>query len=82
MRISSVTLQGEKKDWEEILERIRKLPTYGEECTEWTTLLTPVLNAMIQSFDHLDSNNDRDFWLKACHAAGKSGSTTCEYLSG
>jgi hypothetical protein len=37
---------------------------------------------MIQSFDHPDSNNTRDIWLKACRATGKSNSTTCEYFSG
>ena len=38
----SVTLQGEKSDWEEILFKVQQLSKYGPETTEWTRLLIPV----------------------------------------
>ncbi|QDS72567.1 hypothetical protein FKW77_000770 [Venturia effusa] len=70
----SVTLQGEKSDWEEILTRVRKLPKYGDQAEEWSVLLIPIVKSMINAFDEPDSEAVREFWLHACHAAGRYGS--------
>lgn len=78
----SVTLEGEKSDWENILDRIRKLPKYGDEAMEWSVLLTPILKNIIMSFDYPDSQTVREFWLRACHSGGQHGYTTARYLSG
>jgi Domain of unknown function (DUF4419) len=70
----SVTLLGERADWEEILRRVRKLPKYGSQPTEWSLLLIPIIKLMIESFDQPDSQQVKDFWLRACHSAGQNGS--------
>lgn len=70
----SVTLQGEKSDWEEILARLRKRPKYGDQAEEWSVLLIPIVKNMISAFDNPNSEVVRDFWLHACHAAGQYGS--------
>lgn len=49
--IPSVTLEGEKADWEKIMARINKLPTFGEEAEEWYKLLVPVISRFVTAFD-------------------------------
>lgn len=78
----SVTLLGERADWVEILRRVRKLPKYGSQPTEWSLLLIPIVEHMIESFDRPDSQQVKDFWLRACHSAGQDGSWDYETLSG
>jgi uncharacterized protein DUF4419 len=78
----SVTLLGERSDWEEILRRVEKLPSYGAQPTEWSKLLVPVIKHMIESFYRPDSQEIKDFWLRACHSAGAGGSQDPETLSG
>lgn len=78
----SVTLLGEKSDWKEILRRVQKLQEYGDESTEWSQLLTPIIKNIIASFDRPNSQKVKDFWLRACHSAGQDGSGPRETLSG
>ncbi|ERF72774.1 hypothetical protein EPUS_09404 [Endocarpon pusillum Z07020] len=78
----SVTLLGERADWEEILRRVRKLPKYGSQPTEWSLLLIPIIKLMVKSFDQPDSQQVKDFWLRACHSAGQDGSLEIETMSG
>ncbi|MCJ1463500.1 hypothetical protein MMC07_002108 [Pseudocyphellaria aurata] len=80
----SVTLLGEKSDWEEILRKVQILPKYGDETTEWARLLAPIIQNMIASFDRPNSQQVKDFWLRACHSAGRDGSGNgqVETLSG
>ncbi|KAF1951011.1 hypothetical protein CC80DRAFT_481646 [Byssothecium circinans] len=61
--IPSVTLLGEKADWEEIGRRVAKLSKYGKEPAEFGTLLRPVVREMIASFD-APANDEvaADFW--------------------
>ncbi|CUS08753.1 unnamed protein product [Tuber aestivum] len=70
----SVTLLGEKSDWEAILHRVQRLPKYGNQIAEWTRLLTPIIQYMIASFAQPTSPDVRNFWLRACHATGQDGS--------
>jgi hypothetical protein len=60
--IPSVTLLGEKADYELILRRLEKFRSYGEETTLFAELLTPVLKRFILSFDEPESAEVRDFW--------------------
>ncbi|KAF9552927.1 hypothetical protein CPC08DRAFT_714199 [Agrocybe pediades] len=62
--IPSVTLEGERTDWVEILERINKLDAFGEEPTAWAKLLRPILRRFVSAFD---GEPDTDFWGKVCH---------------
>jgi len=78
----SVTLQGEKSDWEEILLKVQQLSKYGSLATEWTRLLIPVIQYMIASFTQPTSPDVKGFWLRACHAAGADGSESVSTLSG
>lgn len=75
--IPSVTLEGEKADWEKLLSRLDKLPTFGPEPAAWAKLLQPILRRFVQAFD---GEPDVDFWGRICHRhSGGSGPT---YLSG
>jgi len=78
----SVTLQGEKSDWEEILLKVQRLAKYGPEMTEWIHLLVPVIQYMIASFTEPTSPDIKNFWLRACHAVGAGGSGGLSTLSG
>jgi hypothetical protein len=78
----SVTLLGEKSDWEEILRKLQKLPKYSHQTGEWSQLLTPIIRHMIATFDEPESQRVKDFWLRACHSAGRDGSGSIETLSG
>ncbi|KDQ55838.1 hypothetical protein JAAARDRAFT_180698 [Jaapia argillacea MUCL 33604] len=59
--IPSVTLQGEKSDWENLLSRIPKLATFGEEAAHWADLLTPILTRFVEAFD---GKPDVEFWSR------------------
>uniref|UniRef100_A0A0B7KK11 Uncharacterized protein n=1 Tax=Bionectria ochroleuca TaxID=29856 RepID=A0A0B7KK11_BIOOC len=78
----SVTLEGEKTDWEELAKRIQRFGTYGTEPTEWATYLSKILEKMIQSFDKPDAESIKEFWMQTAHAAGYEGSGAVETLSG
>jgi len=75
--IPSVTLEGEKSDWEKLLARIDKLEEFGVETSAWAALLRPIFRRFIKAFD---GEPDTDFWGRVCHySSGGSGPT---YLSG
>ncbi|KDR78613.1 hypothetical protein GALMADRAFT_63677 [Galerina marginata CBS 339.88] len=75
--IPSVTLEGEKPDWEKLLARVDKLKSFGPEPTMWASLLRPILRRFVSAFD---GEPDLDFWGKVCHFnSGGSGPT---WLSG
>ncbi|KAJ7753299.1 hypothetical protein B0H14DRAFT_3096743 [Mycena olivaceomarginata] len=57
--IPRVTLEGEKADWEKILQRLEKLKEFGLETMAWYHLLVPVISRFVQVFD------DPDAW-KCC----------------
>lgn len=78
----SVTLLGEKSDWEAIATRIKKLPRYGAEPSEWGSLLQPILTRMVQSFETPNSRKTTEFWMRACYKAGSDGSGNIATLSG
>lgn len=40
--LPSVTLLGEKADWQKIERRLEKLASFGEQPTQWLALLKPV----------------------------------------
>ncbi|KIM39032.1 hypothetical protein M413DRAFT_419457 [Hebeloma cylindrosporum] len=78
--IPSVTLKGEKSDWEKLLARVDKLEEFGAETIAWAALLHPIFKRFVKAFDG-DSKSDLvDFWGRVCHyTPGGSGPT---YLSG
>ncbi|KAL8694063.1 MAG: hypothetical protein Q9218_001241 [Villophora microphyllina] len=72
--LPSVTLLGDKADWELILTRLGKLKGYGEEPTQFFELLHPVISRFVQSFDSPASDDTVDFWQRIAHFSyGGSG---------
>jgi len=78
--LPSVTLQGEKADWERILSRLGKLTTFGSEAADWYKLLVPVIEAFINTYNKPDSEEIKDIWQKIAHESGGGSGPT--YLSG
>ncbi|KAI0027232.1 hypothetical protein K488DRAFT_74710 [Vararia minispora EC-137] len=77
--IPRVTLEGERRDWEEILRRAAKLAEYGDEPARWLALLRPVLSRFVRAFDAPDAQENIEFWTKVADFKGGSGP---EYVSG
>ncbi|PPQ64195.1 hypothetical protein CVT24_008613 [Panaeolus cyanescens] len=75
--LPSVTLLGEKEDWEKLLARIDKFKTFGEEPAAWEKLLRPILSRFVRAFD---GNFDRHFWSKVCHIHAHGSGPS--YMSG
>lgn len=62
--IPSVTLLGERDDWEKIHNKLNKLSEFGDEPTNFAEQLRPVLRHFIATFDE-QSHSDPDlksFW--------------------
>ncbi|RPA87935.1 hypothetical protein BJ508DRAFT_200378, partial [Ascobolus immersus RN42] len=84
--LPSVTLLGEKKDYEEILRRIDYLDKFGnEDLTTWAKQLRAVLSkAFIAAFDMADDEKKKtevvDAWGKICHY--ENGGSGPDYVSG
>ena len=75
--IPSVTLEGEKSDWERLLARLDKLDSFGEEPKAWAAMLRPILTRFVRAFD---GEPDIDFWGRVCHYHYEGSGST--YLSG
>ncbi|KAM5540272.1 hypothetical protein V8D89_006091 [Ganoderma adspersum] len=75
--IPSVTLEGEKADWEKLYRRLDRLPELGNEPEQWAAMLRPILRRFVDAFD---GNPDVTFWEhvvnrnnKLCGRDGLSG---------
>jgi Domain of unknown function (DUF4419) len=80
--IPSITLLGEKEDYDSILQRTERLAEFGEEPRFFARLLQPVLKEFGDAFDAAASGRvpNEDFWGRICHyQAGGSGPS---YLGG
>ncbi|KAJ7649570.1 hypothetical protein DFH06DRAFT_1095034 [Mycena polygramma] len=72
--IPRVTLEGERSDWVNILNRLEKLKEYGLETTAWYHLLRPVIARFVAAFDDPTSAANVDFWQRIAHyTPGGSG---------
>lgn len=78
--IPTVTLLGERADYEDILKRLEKLPKLGPEASTFADLLRPVLRNFIATFDPEQSAVSHDFWSKIAHRLG--GGSGPSYLGG
>ena len=65
--LPSVTLPGEKADWELIYHRLAKLETFGEEPVQFCKLLRPVISRFVKSFDEAASADIISFWQRLAH---------------
>ncbi len=71
--IPSVTLLGEKEDYESLLGRIEKLRQYGTEPAAFCTILKPIFQAFVRTFDEPEHDEVREFWKNICAFRGGSG---------
>ncbi|THV06930.1 hypothetical protein K435DRAFT_960179 [Dendrothele bispora CBS 962.96] len=89
--LPSVTLEGEKSDYEELLERIDRLDRIAEELDSksleqakqlkrWAAYLRPVLRRFVRAFDDPEGEENLEFWQRVAHAVGGGSSTP--YFSG
>src|SRR3984957_10703646 len=74
--IPRVTLEGEKADWENILNRLEKLKEYGLQTVTWYYLLHPVITRFVKAFDSPDAPENLDFWSKVAHYEGGGSGPT------
>ncbi|EFX05483.1 hypothetical protein CMQ_3552 [Grosmannia clavigera kw1407] len=73
----SVTLLGERDDWNKILERVDKMAQLGDEPTRFVALLKPVLRRFIASFDDPVAPDLISFWARAVNRYSGSGMDFC-----
>lgn len=72
--IPTVTLLGERSDWEDIQRRIEKLSEYGEEPSQFLALLRPVLRHMVATFARPPGDTGvADFWSRIIRHDSGSG---------
>lgn len=77
--LPSVTLLGQKSDWERLAVKAERLATFGDEPKIWFGLLKPILSRFVASFDSPDAEETKDFWQKIAHRSGGGSGPT--YLS-
>ena len=75
--IPSVTLEGEKADWERLYKRLDRLPDLGNQPEQWMVMLRPILRRFVDAFD---GDPDVTFWehvvdrkYRGCGTEGHSG---------
>ncbi|KAF9525538.1 hypothetical protein CPB83DRAFT_796286 [Crepidotus variabilis] len=80
--LPSVTLLGDKSDWESLIIRLDKLSSFGTEPAAFSKLLKPILRRFVDAFTRAESKapQDTDFWGRICHYS--SGGSGPSYLSG
>ncbi|KAF1968131.1 hypothetical protein BU23DRAFT_602436 [Bimuria novae-zelandiae CBS 107.79] len=78
--LPSVTLLGERNDWENILQRLDMLHKFGDEPAAFAQLLRPVIRSLIESFDSEPTASVLEFWGRIAHH--ESGGSGPSYLSG
>ena len=75
--IPTVTLLGEREDWEFLLKKIDKIPSFSTpgntEPETFTSLLRPVLTRFVSSFADPASEETLNFWNIATHRTSGSG---------
>ncbi|KAK4185141.1 hypothetical protein QBC35DRAFT_29435 [Podospora australis] len=81
--LPSVTLLGEKSDWEKLLAKLDRLPDFGQEPEEYKARLRPILSRFVTSFTHPDSEETRLFWNQIVTGrAGKICGSPPVHMSG
>ncbi|KAL2115478.1 hypothetical protein VTJ04DRAFT_9733 [Mycothermus thermophilus] len=68
--LPSVTLLGEREDWQRLLDKLAYLPQFGKEPAEYANRLRPILTRFVASFDRPDDPAIRKFWNQIVTAYG------------
>ncbi|KAL2818638.1 hypothetical protein BJX63DRAFT_419174 [Aspergillus granulosus] len=81
--IPSVTLLGEKEDWEKLVKRLDRLPILGDEPARFAELLRPILGLFVASFEKPEAPEVLDFWGRCAHEEymGSGMSYLCGWVS-
>jgi hypothetical protein len=74
--IPSVTLLGDRDDWQRILQRLEMLPRLGTQPAQFSCLLKPILQHFVMSFDDPSNPAVLEFWGKIAHYQMGSGSSS------
>ena len=62
--LSQVTLQGNLEDWQQLVEKAKRLYQFQvKEFTDWADLLVPVLEQFVQAYQ---GQVNEDFWQRIC----------------
>jgi hypothetical protein len=69
--IPSITILGEKADWERIEGKIERLMDFGEQPTDYARRLRPILRRIVATFDDSTSRETRDFWNEIVQAKAR-----------
>ncbi|KAK7978211.1 hypothetical protein PG988_005701 [Apiospora saccharicola] len=79
--LPSVTLLGERADYEDILQRLDRLAEFGQEPAEFAAQLRPILRRCVRTFDVPEEPALKEFWNNICtvHVMGCGGD---RYFSG
>ena len=75
-----VTLEGEKSDWEAILERLERLKEYGLQTIAWYHLLKPVVSNFVRAFEDPEGAENLSFWNRICSSEERGSGVS--YLEG
>ncbi|KAJ7686653.1 hypothetical protein B0H17DRAFT_1071411 [Mycena rosella] len=78
--IPRITLEGERSDWTNILDRLEKLKEYGIQTIAWYHLLRPVITRFVTAFDAPATPDNVDFWQRVAHYENMGSGPT--YYSG
>jgi hypothetical protein len=65
--IPSVTVLGERADWEKIRSKLDKTDQLGEEPAQFAALLKIVLDFFVKTFDQPEDPDVIDFWGRIAH---------------
>ncbi|KAA6408381.1 MAG: hypothetical protein FRX48_08123 [Lasallia pustulata] len=74
--LPSVTLLGERSDWQSLLLALDKIPSFGMEATEFYNLLVPVCRHFVATFDDPASASVKSFWNRIVHYQRRGSGTT------
>ncbi|KAF5344292.1 hypothetical protein D9758_012321 [Tetrapyrgos nigripes] len=91
--LPSVTLEGERSDYEELLKRIERLKDFAKDIEtknpgsekvkqlrRWYDYLRPVLSRFAKAFDDPHGEENLDFWQRVADKEG--GGSSVPYFSG
>lgn len=85
--IPSITIEGNKADWERLLQKVDRLPEFGAEPQEYASRLRPLLIRIRDTFDDPHSAPTRQFWdefvqAKVVHRSGCGAPPEEHFISG
>jgi Domain of unknown function (DUF4419) len=58
----SITLMGTQKDWQQLLLKLERIPDFGSQPAEYSTIIRPILSRFVTSFDQPNGQDIRQFW--------------------